>query len=282
MSESPNFGPYSRWESVGAFSTLSENAFSTFDKLINENWALLSRPIHHLFLRMAYQAKTTSLAARLNNSWALCLPAFALIRVRLEQTIICSYLIHEDESVGLRRFVAFISIGHYKATRIVMEDPSLAEHLSHIDLGAMQNGAGKAQEEFKPGFSLENDKFERKWTNLDLRSLAKKRDDLVNVSSFAFKHSLEREYVTIYTEASSVVHSDCSSLSYSFLNIFASPSGVPVLMAVPAWASVVSAASAHYDILQCYEILKWLGIAANSEYDMQMTRWIAARDKYIP
>jgi len=255
MSDSPNFGPYSRWQSVGAFSTLSENAFSTFDKFINKNWDLLSRPIHHLFLRMAYQAKTTSLAARLNNSWTLCLPAFALTRVRLEQTIICSYLIHEDESIGLRRFVAFISIGHYKASRIVMEDLSLAEHLSHIDLDAMQNEAVKAQEEFRPGFSLENDKFERKWTNLDLRSFAKKRDDLVNASSFAFKHSLEREYVTIYTEASSVVHSDCSSLSYSFLNIFPSPSGVPVLMAVPAWATVVSAASAHYDILQCYEIL---------------------------
>ena len=282
MNESPNFGPYSRWESVGAFSTLSENAFSTFDKFINENWALLSRPIHHLFLRIAYQAKSTSLAARLNNSWTLCLPAFALTRVRLEQTIICSYLIHEDESVGLRRFVAFISIGHYKASRIVMEDPSLAEHLSHIDLDAMQKEASKAQEEFKPGFSLENDKFERKWTNLDLRSLAKKRDDLVNASSFAFKHSLERAYVTIYTEASSVVHSDCSSLSCSFLNIFASPSGVPVLMAVPAWATIVSAATAHYDILQCYEILKWLGIGADSECDMQMNQWMAARDKYIP
>lgn len=281
MNESPNFGPYSRWESVGAFSTLSKNAFSTFDNFINENWALLSRPVHHLFLRIAYQAKTTSLAARLNNSWALCLPAFALTRVRLEQTIICSYLIHEDESVGLRRFVAFISIEHYKTSRIVMEDPSLAKHLSHIDFDAMQNEAVKAQEEFRPGFSLENDKFERKWTNLDLRSLAKKRDDLVNASSFAFKHSLEREYVTIYKEASSVVHSDCSSLSYSFLNIFASPSGVPVLMAVPAWATIVSAATAHYDILQCYEILKWLGIGADSEYDMQMNQWIAARDKYI-
>lgn len=282
MNESPNFGPYSRWESVGAFSTLSETAFATFDKFINENWALLSRPIHHLFLRMAYQAKTTSLATRLNNSWAMCLPAFALTRVRLEQTIICSYLIHEDGSIGLRRFVAFIPIGHYKASRIAMEDSSLATHLSHIDLHAMQNEAVKGQEEFRPGFSLENDKFERKWTNLDLRSLAKKRDDLVNVSSFAFKHSLEREYVTIYTQASSIVHSDCSSPSYSFLNIFASPAGVPVLMAVPAWATIVSAATAHYDILQCYEILKWLGIAAGSEYDMQMNQWIAARDQYIP
>lgn len=281
MTESPNFGPYERWESVGSFSALSETAFETFDKFIDNNWVLLSRPIHHLFLRMAYQAKTTSLATRLNNSWALCLPAFALTRVRLEQTIICSYLIHEDESVGLHRFVAFIPIGHYKASRIVMEDPSLAKHLSHIDLEAMQNEAVLAQEKFAPGFSLDNDKFQRKWTNLDLRSLAKRRDDLASASSFAFKYSLEREYITIYAEASSIVHSDCSSLSHGFLNIVASPAGVPVLMAVPAWATIVSAATAHYDILQCYEILKWLGIPADSEYDMVMKRWIAARDKYI-
>lgn len=130
MSEYPSFGPYSRWENVAAFSELSEKAFTLFDGLVNDNWSLLSRPVHHLFLRIAYQAKTTSLATRITNSWALSLPAFALTRVRLEQAIICSYLIHEDESIGLSRFVEYIPIGNYKATKVVLEDASLAEHRS--------------------------------------------------------------------------------------------------------------------------------------------------------
>jgi hypothetical protein len=281
MRGQPNFGPYSRWDTVAAFADLSEKAFALFDRFINDNWSLLSRPVHHLFLRMAYQAKTTSLAIRLNNSWALCLPAFALTRVRLEQTIICSYLLHEEESIALRPFVAYIPIGQHKATRIVMEDSSLANHLSHIDLAAMETEAVKAQQEFTPSFSLNNDKFERSWTKLDLRSMAKRRDTLVNASSSAFKQSLEREHITIYKEACSVVHADCSSLSYSFLDLFPSPSGTPVLMAVPSWALIVSATTARYDILQCYEILQWLGISAEQEYKQLMDSWFEARDKYI-
>lgn len=281
MSEQPNFGPYSRRENVSAFADLSDKAFTLFDKLINENWSLLSMPIHHLFLRIAYQANATSLAIRLNNSWALILPAFALTRVRLEQTIICSYLLHEEETIGLLPFVAYIPVGKHKATRIVMEDSSLAKHLSHIDLTAIETEAVKAQQEFTPSFSLNNDKFERNWTKLDLRSMAKRRDALVNASSSVFKQSLEREYITIYKQACSVVHADCSSLSYSFLDLFPSPSGTPVLMAVPSWAVIVAATTARYDILQCYEILEWIGILAGQEYKQLMDNWVEARDKHI-
>ena len=76
--EHPNFGPYEKWDSVSAFSKISEKSYSVFDKQIKENWSKISRPTHHLFLRIAYQAKTTSLAIRLNNSWALNIPAIAL------------------------------------------------------------------------------------------------------------------------------------------------------------------------------------------------------------
>lgn len=281
MGDYPNFGPYSRWENIAAFSEISEKAFALFDQLISENWSLLSRPVHHLFLRMVYQAKTTSLAIRLNNSWSLSLPAFALTRVRLEQTIICSYLIHEEESSGLSRFVEFIPIQHYKRTKIVMEDASLAEHLSNVDLNTMENAATQAQTKFSPGFSIVNDKFERNWTKLDLRSIAKRRDSLVAQSSSILKHSLEREYITIYKEASSMVHADSSSLSFAFLDLFKLPSGQPVLMALPSWALIVSATTSHYDILQCYEVLRWIGISADQEYQDLMGEWIKARDKYV-
>jgi hypothetical protein len=52
-------------------------------------------------------------------------------------------------------------------------------------------------------------------------------------------------------------------------------------MAVPSWALIVSATTARYDILQCYEILQWLGISAEQEYKQLMDSWFEARDKYI-
>lgn len=282
MNEQLNFGPYMKWESVSAFSALSEKSHAIFDKLIGENWSLLSRPVHHLFLRVAYQAKTTSLAIRLNNSWALNLPAFALTRVRLEQTIICSYLIYEDESAGLLPFVRYIPIGEHKGLRVALEDSSLSKELSKIvDPTISEAEAVAAQEKFTPGFSLNNGKFERNWTKLNLRSIAKKRDKLVNASASIFKQSLEREYISIYKVACSIVHADCSSLSYNYLDLFQVPTGKPVLMAVPSWALIVSASTAHYDILQCYEILEWLGISAEQEYRQLMDEWSGARDKYV-
>jgi Family of unknown function (DUF5677) len=277
LGEQPNLGPYSKWQSVCAFSDLSTKSFGLFDKLVNENWSQLSRTVHHLFLRMAYQAKTTSIAIRLDNSWALFLPALALTRVRLEQTIVCSYLIHEEESKALRPFVAYIPIAHHKSMRIAMEDSSMAVHLGHIDLHSLESEAAKAQEEFTPGFSLENDKFERSWTKLDLRSMAKRRDALVIGSAYRLKHPLEPDYISVYKQASSIVHADCSSLSFAFLDLFsASPSEPPVLMAVPSWAVMVSAFTAHYDILQCYEILKWLGIKAEEDFKDLIDQWSSA------
>ncbi len=282
MNEAPNFGPYQKWESISTFATLSEEAHSSLDRQVQSHWKRLSRPVHHLFLRMAYQAKTTSLAIRLNNSWVLCLPAFALLRIRLEQTIVCSYLIHEEEDVGLKPFVSYIPVGQHKGLKAALEDPSLAAELTgKLDFEHSEIQAVKAQAELTPGFTIDDGKFQRNWTNLDLRSMAKRRDSLAAPKGVLYRHSLEREYLSIYKTASSVVHADCSSISHHYLDTFSGPSGQEVLMSVPSWAPIVAAALAHYDLLQCYEILCWLKIPADQQYESLMQQWISARDQYV-
>jgi hypothetical protein len=282
LSTGPTFGPYQSWESVATFDALSEKSFAILDKRISAEWHQLATPIHHLFVRMGYQAKTTSLATRLANSWALSLPALALVRVRLEQTIIWSFLIHEKEEDGLGPFVAYIPIGHHKDLKAAMADPMLSAQLTALfDLGSSETEALKAQQDLAPNLSLEADKLQRNWTKLDLRSLAKRRDTLVSSSGPLQRNSLEREYLSFYKVASSVVHADCSSLSYAFLDIFQAPGTPPVLMTLPSWALIVAAATAYYDLLQCCEILGRLGINATEEYQSLFTQWLAARDKFV-
>jgi hypothetical protein len=105
---------------------------------------------------MAYHAETTSFSIRLSNSWALCLPAFATTRIRLEQLIVCSYLVHENESLGLAPFIQYMPIGTHKGLHVAMEDPSLAQQLSKmVDMTISEVEAVKAQEALTPGFSLE-------------------------------------------------------------------------------------------------------------------------------
>jgi len=237
-------------------------------------------PVNHLFFRMAYTAATTSLAIRLINSWTLNLQAFALTRVRLEQFIICSYIIHEDESIGLDKFAQYMPIQRYKGMKVAMENNSLREHLKNFrDLDELKEDAIKAQQEFMPGFSCENDKFERSWTKLSLRSLAKKRDSLVPADPL-MKHPLEREYLSVYKVACSIIHADCDSLSYNFIDFFQSPSGKPVLMPLPSLAFNVAACTAHYDIVQCYEVLNRVGIPPAREYHDLMKQWFNVRDKF--
>jgi hypothetical protein len=267
MPSEPNFGPYASWESVSAFMDLSEKAFSLFDKTVEANWSKLSRPVYHLFLRMAYQAKTTSMSIRLSNSWALVLPALALVRVRLEQLIICSYLLHEKEEVGLSNFVTRIPIQQFLHHKAAIENPDLKKELSKImDVNKSKTEAIKAQEKLTPGFSIDNDDLQRNWTKLDLRSMAKRRDRLASAVNKKSPEKLEREYVSIYKVSSSIVHAECSSMSYAFLDLFGTPETGAVLMAVPSWALIVTACTSHYDMLQCCEILNYLGIPMKGEY----------------
>lgn len=262
---------------------LSERAYEVFDGLVAGHWRRLSRPVHHLFIRIAYQANTTSLAAGLSNGWALNQPALALVRIRLEQTIVCSYLVHEDESAALRPFVAYISIRQYKGLRAAMEGPALEAQLAQLfDLSDSEADAANAQRDLTPGFTLERDTFQRSWTELDLRSMAKRRDVLANAKAPLRARTLESHYLSFYKVASSVIHADASSLSYAFLDLFQVPGAAqPVLMAIPSWAAIVAAATAYYDLLDCVEILTWLGISAEPEFHALFNGWSSARDKYL-
>lgn len=279
----PNFGPYNQQDEVQAFYKISKKAFAIFDNAIALNWESLSRPLHHLFIRMSYQAKSTSMAIGLINSWALNLQAIALLRTRLEQIIVCSYLIYEDEDKGLRRFVIYVPIQDQKNIAAAMESSDLRKELQGIiDPSLSMANAEEAQEALSPGISLDNGKFQRKWTDLDLRSMAKRRDNLAANKKGAFNgHSLEREYLSIYKVSSSVVHADCASLSYRFLDLIPSPSGKKVLMALPAWAPIVAAATAHYDLLQCYEIQSWLKTDFLDEYESLLNDWKEATKRFI-
>lgn len=276
----PNYGPIANIEEISNFAKLSNEAFELFDELVNKNWATLNRPTHHLFIRIIYQAKTTSFAINLNNSWVLILPAFSLLRVRLEQLIVCSYLVHEDEEIGLLPFVRHTSIREYINLRTAMEDEAIKDKLAHlIDFNRSEDAAIKDQEELTPGFKVENDKFSRDWTKLDLRSMAKRRDVLSAKANLTLDKKLELSYITLYRVASSLIHADCSSLSTSFLNLFSVPGGKPVLMPVPSWASIVAANSARYDIIQCCEVLNYLGIPVMQEYKSMLQSWDVIRSK---
>jgi len=279
MNDQPKSAPDGIRRHVSTFHTLSRKALETFDKLISANAKELTRPLHHLFLRMAYQAETTSQAARLLITYNLTIPALALIRVRLEQLIVCSYLIHEEKREGIEPFVHFIDIQEHLQMRVAVANKAMAEHLTAVDFPLLEAKAIEAQQKLTPEFSPVTDRFQRHWTPLDLHSMTKRRDVLASSKTRIHKIKLETCYVSVYKTLSSIVHSDCSSLSFNYIDLFASNAGQVIMTTCPFWAAFGSNFCAMFDIIQCYEILHFLGIDA-SEFETIVTEWQAARAEF--
>lgn len=276
MPSKPNFGPYSSWESVRALSEISEKAFEIYHEKVSNDLLSKFKPTQHLFVRQLYLAETSSFSIRLLTSWAMLLQALALTRIRLENTIICSYLIHEEVSVGLEPFIKYITINDFLNVRAAMSDENIAKNLD-LDVNKLKTEAVNAQSSFTPGFDVDHDKFERKWTKLDLRSLAKRRDKLTANQGVISKDSLERDYVSLYKTASSIVHSDVSALSNAFIDVFSAGQDDPgVLMPLPSWAAMSVAFTSKYDVVQVFEVLKYLGIDSESEFTELRKVWLAS------
>jgi hypothetical protein len=207
------------------------------------------------------------------------LQALALGRVRLEQTIVCSYLIHEDISLGLEPYVKYIPINQYKYATGALSKSDISSRVV-IDISDFQKEAVTAQEEFTPGFDIKEDKFERKWTKYDLRSMAIRRDELTKNKSDISRDSLERDYLAFYKATSSIIHSDCSALTRTYLDIFLEGE-TGLLMPNPSWGNISIANLSKNDILQVFEVLTFLDIECEKEFEDLRKNWVALVKKFI-
>ena len=261
------------------FAELSASAYSLYhDHLarvsVDNLW-------HLLFVRLNYLAEGTSVSTRLLNSWGLALQALALLRIRLEETIVCSYLLHEDTERGVEPYMQFIAIKSFASVRTALCDPSLAEHIdSTVNTIAMQSEAAEAQDSFTPGFDIVKDKFVRKWTPLDLGSMATARDKLTAGKHLLSRQKLAADYAAVYKVASSVIHTDGVSISHGFLDV-AQCGKKRALVPNRSWSVMSAACNARYDIIQCFEVLTFLGAEAAHDFLQLQRRWQLARDKFV-
>jgi hypothetical protein len=277
----PNFGPYASRESVKDFSEISQKAFEIYHEKVTSDLLEKFNPTQHLFVRQLYLAETSSFSIRLLTSWAMLLQALALTRIRLEHTIICSYIIHEKESVGLEPFVKHISINNFLNVRAAMSDSDIAKYLE-IDISKLKVEAVNAETSFSPDFDIDHDKFERKWTKHDLRTMAHRRDELTAEQIAISKDSLERDYVSLYKTASSIIHSDVSALSHSFMDVFVvGQDSSAVLMPLPYWATMSVAFTSRYDMVQVFEVLKFFGNNCKSEFTELRKVWLVSIKKHL-
>ncbi|MCJ7651491.1 MAG: DUF5677 domain-containing protein [Candidatus Lokiarchaeota archaeon] len=204
----------------------------------------------------------TSKSLRLLIKENLVKPAYAILRIRLEQTIISSYLIHSDEKDGFKPY--FLQSGIdllkiYNSTASVPQNKIIFDSLLKsvgVDEEYYKSLADLAQNEKNKDKEKVSDKYDREWTNLDLKSIAHKRDELNNDNSIFSNLSLESFYSTIYKGASSLIHSDILVMASSFNKSLDEFNCRNIAMN-----------NLIYDLLQAYELTKYLEYNYSSELE---------------
>jgi Family of unknown function (DUF5677) len=255
---SPPTGPYAKW--ISGFLEISDRAFDLLRSVprpeidLDLGWPSVAKRV---IFDLTLHAETTSIAARTAISYNLDVPAYALGRVRLEQCIVASFLIHAREEDGIKPYLDHQPIQLYDLVR---------KHEAHFkagrDLKFLREQANEAQERLSQGEFLQG-KFMRTWTPLRLYELAERRDDLAPA---ALPWKLEDAYWSFYPLASLAVHGASEATLWAGQSH--EPSFGPgecYLYFPPPYARYVARIIAEVDLVQCYEALTYLDSADATE-----------------
>lgn len=243
------------------FIKISESALEIYVKAINNNPTLALTYPNGLFNLLFFQAKNTSYSVRLLCTWGQPLEALALLRIRLEQAIISSYLFYEDIESGFGAYVRFLKdIEKDSANFLKKELNSFIKDVVPDFYGIIKEKLHEFDVKYK-NFDFENDKPKKKWTNKSVYKLAKRRDELAPKEGMIKNISFEKYYQTLYKIGSRIVHCDVSALSKNFVTT--APNGILTPQIFYIYSNLMECA--HLDIIQCYEQLKFFGINKEKE-----------------
>jgi hypothetical protein len=198
-----NLGPYLAHPPVLATCALSDKIFERFHQARGGPERSGESGKEHLLTRLMYMAESTSTAVRLNATWSLSLPAMSQLRDRYEQVVRFSWLARQTDSAEL---AAFIDTYYAKAAKVFGNiSPMQWSHLSaELDV----------RKELQTPLSKEDRAHLGRWENLDLRSMAQKRDLLSpKTTSPVERQTLSDLYVPVCQQISSVSHGDMFGLN---------------------------------------------------------------------
>jgi len=244
---------------------LSEKSFRFFIESISKKTYLLKSQDNRIINLLLNNAKNTSFSIRLLSTWGQPIEGFALLRIRLEQLIVSSYLINEEPAKGLEPFKKFHPVIEYSLLKANDKNDNLKLALSNI-VPELANGYNTRMKEIQKNiekcFEISDDTYKRKWTNLFINQLAEHRDKLINNNNEISKIKLLDYYNTIYKIASSIVHSDIASLSADFITT----DGKGMLKPQELYIFTNLITLVQFDIIQCYESAKYLKLNIDNKF----------------
>ncbi|MCA0301713.1 MAG: hypothetical protein LCH95_04845 [Proteobacteria bacterium] len=220
---------------------------------------------------MMYVAEATSVAIRVNASWALSHPALSLLRDRYEQVVRFSWLARQAGTMQMTRYVA-----SYYAKAM-----QLHRSMSNIEKAEYVSIRGELDEWMSEELTKEQRASLNRWNDLDLRSMVQKRDKLPPLSDCEVaKEKLASLYTSIYAQFSSVTHYDMYSMN--MLGLYKSPDGQMVLAPDPHWPSLINVHNSLFDLIQCFEMTRrYLDKDADQEFSSILKDWRGYMERVV-
>lgn len=244
---------------------ISEKAFRYFIESISQKIYILKHTDYIILHHLLSNAKNTSFSIRLLSTWGQQIEGYALLRIRLEQLIVSSYLINEIPEKGMEPFKKYYPVLEYNLLKANDKNDNLKLALSYIipEFGnGYSNRMKELQNSIEKSFEISDDNYKRKWTNLFINELAEQRDKLVNKNDEISRIKLLDYYKTIYKIASSIVHSDIASISSNF--IIPNEQGILLPQELYVFTNLITLA--QFDIIQCYETAKKLKLNIDNKF----------------
>jgi hypothetical protein len=227
-----------------------------------EDWSSVEARILSLLM---YHALNTSYSIRFLTTHGQPIEAFGLLRIRFEQLIVSSFLIHSSPEEGFTAFNSDIGRTDYRYSNAIQNiDPNLYATIESIFSEKIEEA--KIDAHFNelindPDFDFENDKLKKSWCShnkfkmCELRDKQSDKNDLI--SSVRFTHL----YLSIYKSASLFVHSEPAILTKNFLS---SHNGIPFPNNFMVITNLINLA--QLDLIQTYEVLKHIKPEASEKH----------------
>ena len=231
-----------------------------------KDWGTIEGRVVQLLM---LHALNTSYSVRLLTTYAQPTEAYALLRVRLEQAIVFSYLVHAEPEKGLVPYIEDIDRTDYRAFQGLGQDElvrDLVQTLFPKKVEEAKKVAAENESRRDPDFDIETDRLRRKWTDLSVYDMALHRDRAVpEDESLMSRTKLTQLYLGLYRPASIVVHSDTGLLTSNFLTLNPTSGGGKELGPHVGSVLLNLVNLAQIDLLQAYEALYWLGSPGRSK-----------------
>lgn len=265
------------------FIDISNQAHKRCALLSDTHPAITDHPASRIINPLMFHADGTSYSVRALSCLGQTLEAFALLRIRLEQFIVCSYLLHAEVEDGLLPFAQDIRRGGVRLLRFIRKDKEFYKVFESIlggKIDEIEREVKEREEKINPDFDYENDRLPKGWTQLSTHDLALHRDKKIPDSSSITQIKLKRLYDTLYRSSSIFVHSGSATIGNNFLTTL-EVSGLKMLGPQQAYLLTNVMQCAQIDTIQCFEVLQFFGLDEAEFYSDLQDEYIELLSKEL-